>query len=66
MAAQSQSAPQLSRRHTRRLGNIAIQIVTLAIIVAIADGAIFEAVQNLARVRLNQRVGILRVLLEIH
>src|SRR5262252_8600171 len=57
MAAQIRSAPQLSRRHTRRLGNIAIQIVTLAIIVAIADGAIFEAVQNLARAHITSGFG---------
>src|SRR5262245_20470148 len=57
MAAPSQSAPQLSRRHTRRLGNIAIQIVTLAVIVAIADGAIFEAVQNLARAHITSGFG---------
>src|SRR6516164_9256112 len=57
MAAQFQAAPQPSRRHTRRLGNIAIQIVALAIIVAIADGAIFEAVQNLARAHITSGFG---------
>src|SRR5262245_2550713 len=57
MAAPSQSAPQLSRRHTRRLGNIAIQLVTLAIIVALADGAIFEAAQNLARAHMASGFG---------
>src|SRR6516164_1530717 len=57
MAAQFQAAPQPSRRHTRRLGNIAIQIVALAIIVALADGAIFEAVQNLARAHITSGFG---------
>src|SRR6201998_2540261 len=57
MAAQFKAAPQPSRRHTRRLGNIAIQLVTLAIIVALADGAIFEAVQNLARAHITSGFG---------
>jgi len=57
MAAQFKAALQPSRRHTRRLGNIAIQLVTLAIIVALADGAIFEAVQNLARAHITSGFG---------
>src|SRR6516162_9373681 len=57
MAAQFQAVPQPSRRRTRRLSNIAIQIVALAIIVALADGAIFEAVQNLARAHITSGFG---------
>jgi general L-amino acid transport system permease protein len=58
MAEQVRAAsPQPLRRHTRRLGNVAIQLVTLAIIVGLADGAIFEAVQNLARAHIASGFG---------
>ena len=57
MAAQLKAAPQPSRRHTRRLANVAIQVVTLAIIVALVDGAVFEAVQNLARAHVTAGFG---------
>jgi general L-amino acid transport system permease protein len=58
MAEQVRAASQQPfRRHTRRLGNVAIQLVTLAIIVALAGGAIFEAVQNLARAQMASGFG---------
>jgi general L-amino acid transport system permease protein len=58
MAEQVRAASQQPfRRHTSRLGNVAIQLVTLAIIVALAGGAIFEAVQNLARAQMASGFG---------
>jgi len=48
---------QPSPRHTRRLGNIAIQIITLAVIGSLAYAAVFEAVQNLARAHIASGFG---------
>jgi general L-amino acid transport system permease protein len=58
MAEQVRAASQQPlRRHTRRLGNVAIQLVTLAIIAGLADGAIFDAVQNLTRAHIASGFG---------
>ena len=58
MAEQVRAASQQPlRRHTRRLGNVAIQLATLAIIAGLADGAIFEAVQNLTRAHIASGFG---------
>jgi len=58
MAEQVRAASQQPlRRHTRRLGNVAIQFVTLAIIAGLADGAIFDAVQNLTRAHIASGFG---------
>jgi general L-amino acid transport system permease protein len=58
MAEQVRAASQQPfRRHTRRLRHVAIQLVTLAIIIALADGAIFEAAQNLARAQMASGFG---------
>src|SRR5580693_6698392 len=58
MAEQVRAASrQPLRRHTRRLGNVAIQLVTLAIIAGLADGAIFDAVQNLTRAHIASGFG---------
>src|SRR5580693_1116025 len=51
------ASPQPSRHHTRRFGNLAIQLVTLAVIVALFCGAAFEAVQNLARAHIASGFG---------
>ena len=48
---------QPSPRHTRRLGNIAIQIIMLAVIGSLAYAAVFEAVQNLARAHIASGFG---------
>jgi general L-amino acid transport system permease protein len=58
MAEQVRAASQQPlRRHTRRLGIVAIQLATLAIIAGLADGAIFEAVQNLTRAHIASGFG---------
>src|SRR5271156_6790756 len=58
MAEQVRAASQQPlRRHTRRLGNVAIQLATLAIIAGLADGAIFDAVQNLTHAHIASGFG---------
>jgi general L-amino acid transport system permease protein len=51
------TSQQPLRRHTRRFRNIAIQVATLAIIAGLADGAIFDAVQNLTRAHIASGFG---------
>src|ERR1700742_1771673 len=58
MAEKVQAASsQPLRTHTRRFGNIAVQLVTLAIILSLAGGAIFEAAQNLGREHIASGFG---------
>jgi general L-amino acid transport system permease protein len=58
MAEQVRGASQQPlRRYRRRLGNVAIQLLTLAIIAGLADGAIFDAVQNLTHAHVASGFG---------
>ena len=45
------------RNHTRRGGHVAVQLVTLIIILGLAGGAIFELVENLARSHITSGFG---------
>jgi general L-amino acid transport system permease protein len=51
------ASPQPLRHHTRRVSNVAIQLVTLGLILGLAGGAVYEAAQNLAREHLASGFG---------
>ena len=51
------ASPQPLRNHTRRGGHVAVQLVTLVIILGLAGGAIFELVENLARSHITSGFG---------
>jgi general L-amino acid transport system permease protein len=51
------SLQQVLPRPTRRLGSIAIQIAIVVVIGVLADGAIYDAVQNLAKAHIASGFG---------
>jgi general L-amino acid transport system permease protein len=51
------SLQQVLPRHTRRFGSIAIQIAIVVVIGVVADGAIYDAVQNLAKAHIASGFG---------
>jgi general L-amino acid transport system permease protein len=51
------SLQQVLPRHRRRFGSIAIQIAIVVVIGVVADGAIYDAVQNLAKAHIASGFG---------
>ena len=51
------SIQQYAPRRTRRFGSIAIQIAIVVVIGVLADGAIYDAVQNLAKAHIASGFG---------